>query len=139
MGDEKKEFLWSYAEKIKIVRQLERELKECRLAGVLPSKPNDGMPHGSSKGDLSGYVERIMELEDKLKAARREAVQAQADIFYSISLLEDKQEKEVLRSRYIELLQWWEVADRIGRSERHAKRIHGEALKKFILPIVSPP
>lgn len=131
MGDAKKEFLWSYAEKIKIVRQLERELKECRLAGVLPSKPNDGMPHGSSKGDLSGYVERIMELEDKLKNACREAVQTQADILYSISLLEDEQEKEVLRSRYIELLQWWEVAEKMDVSIKRAQNIHGSALRNL--------
>lgn len=129
MHSEKKEFLWSYAEKIKHVKRLACQLEECRMAGVLPSKPNDGMPHGSGKGDLSGHIGRILELDGKLRAARVEAVQAQADILYATSLLMDKQEREVLQWRYVELLQWGEVAERLDASIKRAQNIHGQALK----------
>lgn len=131
MGGTKKEFLWSYAEKLKQVHRVEREIKECRLSGVLPSKPNDGMPHGSSKGDLSSFVERCIDLEDRLKVLRREAVQAQANILYAISLLEDEQEREVLRGRYIDLLQWGDVAEKMDVSIKRAQNIHGSALRNL--------
>lgn len=132
--EEKKAFLWGYAEILKRIRVIEQKIEKYRMSVILPSKPNDGMPRGSQKGDLSEAVDRYLELEDKLKALRREAMQMQADILYAISLLEDEKEQEVLRGRYIDLLQWGEIAEEAGCSLRQTHNLHKKGLIKIQIP-----
>lgn len=129
----KKEYLQSYRTHVRRIRRIEAELEEIRAMRTAISVNNDGMPHGSSQTDLSSYAARLDELERSLIQERYRRVVAYKDITDQIKRLESEHEQDVLFYRYIKGLEWWEIAEKIGYSERHAKRMHGKALKNFSL------
>ncbi len=42
-------------------------------------------------------------------------------------------ERIIIRGKYIEGLQWWQVAGQVRYSERHCKRIRTEAIERLII------
>lgn len=129
--EKKKEFLWRYAEIIKRIRIVERRMEEYRVSAVLPGRRLDGMPCGKRKIDLSERMVRYFELEDKLKKLRKEASQVQEDILHATSLLENDQEKKVLQGRYVDLLEWVDIAKKMGITIKTAQNINGRGIKKL--------
>ena len=93
-----------------------------------PSMNNDGMPHGSGQGDLSGYAAQLDALEEKLYQEGVEQVKTYKDISWRISQLPDENERDVMFYRYIKGLRFWEIADQMGYDERQIHRFHGRAL-----------
>lgn len=73
-------------------------------------------------------VERIIEdlskLIDRQKVLRGQMVKAIDDASELIELVDDRRQKLVLYYRYVGLLAWGEVADRVHTSERHVYRLH---------------
>ena len=91
----------------------------------------DGMPHGSSQTDLSGYAATLDEMIEDLKRERLKKVKIRKKIEQSIRNLGDEDEQEVLRLRYISGLSWEEVAVEIGYAWAQTHRIHSSALKNL--------
>ncbi|MCQ4788753.1 DUF1492 domain-containing protein [Blautia obeum] len=66
-----------------------------------------------------------------LKEERLERVRCYQKIERQIRQMENEDEQEVLRLRYIKGLKWEEVALKMNYSRKQVHRIHSSALKSF--------
>ena len=66
-NEAKKEYLMRYRDALRAEKQIEEEITQLRLDTMMPAVVNDGMPHGSGIGDLSGYAAQVDELLQDLK------------------------------------------------------------------------
>lgn len=130
-NEQKKEYLKSYRRAIKREQDILDEIQRLRLDKMFPSVVNDGMPHGSSHSDLSDYVAILDEQIDLLKEERLEKVRCYQKIERQISQMENEDEQEVLRLRYIFGMKWEEVAVKMNYSWKWVHKIHGRALLNF--------
>jgi len=131
-NNRKKEYLRKYLEAKRMQEVLEREIDELRLDRMIPGSPaQDGMPHGSGGGDLSGYVARLDELDRKLRAQMYKKIQLRAEITEKIDAMSDETESLLLRLRYIHGLKWEEVAAKMDYSWKQIHRLHSKALNNF--------
>lgn len=130
-NEQKKEYLKSYRRAIKREQDILDEIQRLRLDKMFPSVVNDGMPHGSSHSDLSDYVAILDEQIELLKKERLEKVRYYQKIERQIRQMENEDEQEVLRLRYILGLKWEEVAVKMGYSWKQTHRIHSSALQNF--------
>ncbi len=127
-NEQKKEYLKSYRRAIKREQDILDEIQRLRLDKMFPSVVNDGMPHGSSHSDLSDYAAILNEQIDLLKEERLEKVRCYQKIERQIRQMENEDEQEVLRLRYILGMKWEEVAVKMDYSWRQIHRIHSAAL-----------
>lgn len=130
-NDNKKEYLWGYQRAKRQLERLEEELVELRLDKMCPSVIQDGMPHASGGGDLSGYAARVDALERKILKARYKRIQMFKEIRDRIERLEDENEKDVLVYRYIKGMKWEDIAVKMEYTWQHIHRIHSNALENF--------
>lgn len=130
-NEQKKEYLKSYRRAIKREQDILDEIQRLRLDKMFPSVVNDGMPHDSSHSDLSDYAAILNEQIDLLKEERLEKVRCYQKIERQISQMENEDEQEVLRLRYILGMKWEEVAVKMDYSWKQTHRIHSSALQNF--------
>lgn len=130
----KKEYLRGYQTHVRRIRRIEAELEELRAMKISVSTACYGMPHGSGQSDLSGYAAELDELERKLIRERYLRVKAYKDIVSRVKALKSENEMDVLFYRYIAGYDWWQVAEKLGYSERWILKLHGTALAHFKLP-----
>ena len=93
-NEKKKEYLWGYQREMRQLKRLEEELAELRLSKMCPSVIQDGMPHASGGGDLSGYMVQVDKMERKIQKARYKRIRKFKEIRDRIERLEDENEKE---------------------------------------------
>ena len=123
-NEEKKEYLKSYRRAVKREKDILDEIQRLRADKMFPSVANDGMPKGSNQSDLSDYIAILDEQIELLKAERLEKARCYQKIERQIKQMENEDEQEVLRLRYITGLKWEEVAARMSYSWKHIHRIH---------------
>lgn len=133
-NEKKKEYLKSYLNHVRRIHRINEEIREIRSMKASMSVNNDGMPHGSGQGDLSGYAADLDSLERDLIQERYGRIKTYQDIADRIKKLSSENEKDVLFYRYIKGLDWWEIAEKMRYSERWIHKIHGKALAHFSLP-----
>lgn len=130
-NEKKKEYLWGYQREMRQMKRLEEELAELRLSKMCPSVIQDGMPHASGGGDLSGYMVQVDKMERKIQKARYKRIRKFKEIRDRIERLEDENEKDVLVYRYILGMKWEDIAVKMGYTWQHIHRIHSNALENF--------
>ena len=130
-NEEKKEYLRSYRRAIRREKDILLEIQRLRLDKMFPSVVNDGMPKGSHQSDLSDYIANMDEQIELLKLERLEKVNIYRDIEKRIRAMENTDEQDVLRYRYINGLKWDDIAEKMGYCYRRTLEIHGNALKSF--------
>ena len=135
-NDRKKEYLRSYRQHVRRIHRINAEIAELRSMKLHPSmKPNDGMPHGSGgQGDLSGYAAELDEMIRELIEERYLRIKTYQAIACQIKRMKSRNESDVLFYRYIKAMDWWDIAELMGFSERQIYRIHGKALVHFEIP-----
>ena len=135
-NEKKKEYLRSYRMHVRRVQRITAEIEELRAMKMYPSvKDNDGMPHGSGgQGDLSGYAADLDQMIHDLIEERYLRIRTYQQIARQIKKFRSENEKDVLFYRYIKGLDWWEIAEKMGYSERQVHRFHGKALAHFEIP-----
>ena len=135
-NDKKKEYLRSYRYHVHRIHRINAEIAELREMKLHPSmKPDDGMPHGSGgQGDLSTYAAQLDDMVRELQQERYLRIKTYQAIARQIKRMKSWNESDVLFYRYIKGLDWWEIAEKMGYSQRHITRIHGKALAHFELP-----
>ena len=135
-NEKKKEYLRSYRKHIRRIHRINAEIAELRAMKMYPSmKPDDGMPHGSGgQDDLSVYAGDIDEMIRELQHERYLRIKTYQKIVRQIKRLKSRNENDILFYRYIKGLEWYEVAEVMGYSERQIFRIHGNALEHFVIP-----
>lgn len=132
-NEKKKEYLRRYHAAELAEREIREEIDDLRMNKMFPALIQDGMPHGSSCGDLSAYVVQLEELMDNLKAQMEQQIRLRKEITQKIEEMPDETEKTVLRLRYIRWMKWEQIAERMGYSLRNITKIHGKALVHFRL------
>ncbi len=130
-NEEKKEYLKRYHAAVLAEKEIQEEIDQLRMDKMFPGMIQDGMPHGSSCGDLSAYAVQLEELMDNLKAQMEQRIRLRKEITQKIEEMPDETEKTVLRLRYIRWLKWEQIAGRMGYSWKQIHRIHGKALADF--------
>ena len=132
-NEKKKEYLRRYHAAELAEREIREEIDDLRMNKMFPALIQDGMPHGSSCGDLSAYVVQLEELMDNLKAQMEQQIRLRKEITQKIEEMPDETEKTVLRLRYIRWMKWEQIAERMGYSLRNITKIHVKALVHFRL------
>lgn len=130
-NERKKEYLKSYRRAIRREKDILSEIQRLRADKMFPSVVNDGMPKGSTQSDLSDYIVALDEQIELLKRERLEKVTIYKDIEMRVRAMENLDEQEVLRYRYISGMKWDAVAEKMGYCYRRTLEIHGSALKSF--------
>ena len=135
-NDRKKEYLRNYRQHVRRINRINAEIAELRSMKLHPSmKPDDGMPHGSGgQGDLSGYAAELDEMIRELIEERYLRIKTYQAIACQIKRMKSRNESDVLFYRYIKAMDWWDIAELMGFSERQIYRIHGKALVHFEIP-----
>lgn len=125
----KKEYLRGYRQHVQRINRIDAELEEIRIIRSNPAAlNNDGMPHGNGKSDLSDYMAEVDQMECELREEREKRAMAYQDIARCIKGLSSKKENDVMFYRYIKGMAFWEIAEKMGISERQILRIHGKGL-----------
>ncbi len=130
-NEEKKKYLKSYRRAIRRENDILDEIQRLRSDKMFPSVVNDGMPRGSSQSDLSDYIAILDEQIELLKAERLEKARCYQKIERQIKKMENENEREILRLRYIQGLKWHEVENKMGFSREWTLKLHGRALRNF--------
>ena len=130
-NEAKKEYLMRYRDALRAEKQIEEEITQLRLDTMMPAVVNDGMPHRSGIGDLSGYAAQVDELLQDLKEQMEKRIQIRREITQKIEKMPNETEKMVLRYRYIHLLKWEEIAVKMCYSWKGIHKVHGRALQHF--------
>lgn len=130
-NEKKKEYLKRYHGAVLAEKAIQQEIDELRMDKMFPMLIQDGMPHGSSCGDLSEYAAQLDGLLADLKEQMEKRIQIRREITQKIEQMQDETEKTVLRLRYIHWLRWEQIAERMGYSIRNITKIHGKALAHF--------
>lgn len=130
-NEKKKEYLRRYHAAELAEREIREEIDDLRMNKMFPALIQDGMPHGSSSGDLSAYAAQLDELLVELKDQMEKRIRIRREITRKIESMQDETEKTVLRLRYIHWMKWERIAERMGYSLKQIHRIHGMALTNF--------
>lgn len=130
-NEKKKTYLRRYRRSSKKIKRIEAEIEEIRSMKMYPSINNDGMPHGTGQGDLSGYAAELNDKEEQLYKEGVEQVKEYKDISFKIQQLENEDERDVLFYRYIKGMNWWEIALVLDYCESWIYELHGRALKNL--------
>lgn len=134
-NEKKKDYLRSYQAHVRRIKRIESDLEEIKSMKRYPSMSSDGMPHASNNSDLSDYAAVLDKKERELLKERYLRVKGYKEVTNQIELLTSDKEKDVLHYRYIKGLDWWEIGEKMGYSERQIHRYHGKALAHFALPV----
>lgn len=130
--EEKKEYLKGYRKAKQREQMLLEQIQKLRLDTMMPSINNDGMPHGSGgESDLSDYMEKMEELNGKLKAELEETAKEYDKIYESLKRMKNDDEREVLTRYYLMKEKWEDIAKKIGYSRSGAFNIYDRAIRNF--------
>lgn len=130
-NDRKKAYLKRYHAAELAEKEIREEIDDLRMNKMFPALIQDGMPHGSSCGDLSEYAAQLDGLLADLKEQMEKRISIRREITQKIEQMQDETEKTVLRLRYIHWLRWEQIAERMGYGWAQVHRIHGKALANF--------
>lgn len=132
-NDQVKQWLWRYKEAKKDLRRLEEELHELvntqESTGAI--EYSDMPRSGGGQSDLSDYMVRREELQQKIWDGRYRRIVVFKEIHDAVEQLANADEREVIVYRYIRLMDWPDIAKKIEKHERQAYIYHGDALKNL--------
>lgn len=131
--EQKKEYLRGYEKAKRQMERSELKIREMRLNRICPPVVNDGMPHASSQNDLSSYAALLDQEEKRYMRYRYQRIQKCKEITDRIERLSNEDEKDVLMYRYIKLMKWEDICVKMGFSRMWVYKLHGEALKHFVI------
>ena len=128
-----KEYLLQYQHIQREIEDIDRRMAQVRLKYAAPSAINySDMPKAhNSNHDLSDYVAKMDELTDYMISKYTRLRGIEIDIYMRVDRMENQQERELLRYRYIDGMTWTQVADAMLTTERNVYFIHGRALRHF--------
>ena len=128
-----KEYLLQYQHIQREIEDIDRRMAQVRLKYAAPSAINySDMPKAhNSNHDLSDYVAKMDELTDYMISKYTRLRGIEIDIYMRVDRMENQQERELLRYRYIDGMTWTQVAGAMLTTERNVYFIHGRALQHF--------
>lgn len=122
-----KEFLTSGYRALELIKSYEAEIDGLSCAP--PVNVIGEKVQSSPTGDkVAKVVEKIAALKEKISAEYLELLEIMGKMEDVINSVESKDEKLLLRLRYINYYRWDKIAVEMGYSERHIQRLHAKAL-----------
>lgn len=98
----------------KEIRALQKRLAELRAGGVIQSPVLSGMPGGGPGDKVATMATEIASLEQQIDQELTRRVTEERRLREYIAGVDDALMRLILQYRHIELLRWWQVADRVG-------------------------
>lgn len=131
----KKEYLCQYIRAKKRIDNLKNQLLSLQeVEQSAKSQQLSDMPKGSChNGDLSDLMVRVEQLRGKIRNEIKESIKTRTMIEESIFELQNEDEVNVLRMRYIEAMEWKEIEVKLDFSRTKIYNIHGNALKNIVI------
>lgn len=124
-----KAFLRQYRAALLYAERCARDLDALRDVGIR-SPRLDGMPRSTGgTGGLDRQMILIDAAQRRLDREREKALALLEETEDLIAELEDYRQKNVIRLRYIDGLNWEQIATELHWSERTVYNIHGKALE----------
>lgn len=131
----KKEYLRQGYRMRKEIRSEEEVLKELgeNLDGLQALHNSEKLQGGPVKDDsrIIEKIDKIIKIEEKIKIKLLSLKSFQAKLYQEIELVQDLNQRILLKNRYIFNLTWEQIAERLGYSMTQTHRIHKAALENF--------
>lgn len=129
-----KEYLESPRELDRKINQKLRLLESYKdLAGSISSPNFDEKVQGTRSTDppFVRYLGKIDELQREIDADIDRLADLKCDLSFQIDRIDEIGQAVVLRYRYVQLLTWAEISEKMNYSVRWIQKIHGKALESF--------
>lgn len=126
--DPVRDYLESYWELRKEHERLERKVEELESQCQSVTAKLNAVPGGGG-GRSNDTWDALVEARDRASQQLTETLYREAEIEQFINSLGEPRHRQLLKHRYLELLDWEPIADLLHYTVRHAHRIHGEALE----------
>ena len=105
------------------------------LATKATSTLSDVPPSGTRNVHrMEDIICKIVTLENEVNADIDRLVDLKRDITACIMTVQDMEYQSLLEKRYLCLMTWEQIAAETGCSVRNIHMMHGEALKKVVVP-----
>lgn len=131
--DEKKKYLRSYQDLRRDALSKQEMIDYIRTREMGHAISYKAVP-GSSQRDLSDFAAKLDEACTDMEETIRKALERMTEIIQAINQMENAEEKELLRKRYIIGEEWEQIAVEMHMSWRTTFRRHGDALEHFEIP-----
>lgn len=118
------------------IKRKKREASKIMLTERTPSSPSyNDMPQNANLNphQKAKKIEKAIDLNREADSALAELEKMKNRFQTAILSLDSPDDRDLLYKRYIEFKNWKIIADEIGYSESHTKRLHSIAVKKLIL------
>lgn len=117
------------------IAKVEERLAELEQDSGLGSLNMDGMPHGTTPGDpVARMAIARAELHEQLVRLRADLSEKEQEIREYINSVENEEIKLIIEWRFIDLLDWYEIAGRL--EELTGKNVDrstpGKKMRKFL-------
>lgn len=91
-------------------------------------------PDSPSRQQMADTICKIVDLEREINEDIDRLVDLKAEARKAINAVSDPVQQLILELRYLCYKPWLEIMEELGLSETSIYRIHGEALKNFMVP-----
>ncbi len=114
------------------IKTLQQQIVQLRQAAEgLKAMELSDMPRGGKGKDMADYVAEIADLQMMCAEHVSELVVKKQQAMAGIMKVEGSELRNVLLLRYIQGLEWEEIASKLHYSLRTIFSLHGEALNEF--------
>lgn len=128
---EKKDWLWRYKEALLDIDSWQRELEEWRTRAEKITQVVSDMPRGGSALKVDDIVVKMTEIMDNIRAKVSESQKIKLELEIVFEGLNDGILEGLMKYRYINCLDWAQIAIVMGYSEPHCWKLHGRALQRL--------
>ena len=125
---EKKDWLWRYKEALLDIDSWQRELEEWKTRAEKITQVVSDMPRGGKALKVDDIVIKMTEILDNIKAKVSESQKIKLELEIAFEGLNDGILEGLMKYRYINCLDWAQIAIVMGYSEQHLYRLHGVGL-----------
>lgn len=127
--ERKKRYLKRYRKNNALVNRLMRKLEILDIKMQSLKSPSlSGMPRGGDPVTLAALVADKVDLEKRIEKLKRKGEPMRAELLDMIDELEEVRYAEVLESFFVDCKDFPEIADEMGYTIRHVKRLYSEGL-----------
>ena len=111
------------------LREMRGTIQGCSYSERIGSNPNRNI-----EAPFVKTIEKIWELEQKINGQILKLVELQTEIDEAINRLAEPAERLLLKYRYLNGMEWNDIAETMYVSYRTVHSIHASALKNFVVP-----
>ena len=112
-------------------RQRELDMTRNNLTSIQGQELKQDVVQSSRAGHYDDKFNLLFEIDGAITDKIDKLVRLKQDISDRIDKVDDRIHVIILRERYINMLEFHQIANKLNQSERHVTRMHGQALIDF--------